>query len=111
MSHLDARFQTNEVTVWRLSGRSDRGAALYDFLGVFGATWKTGKGVKRDSQGNEFTPKDVYYIDSAIDIRRGDFIQRGSNSGGEPGGDLVRTADRSDNSFFGWTDSLVVMTA
>jgi len=111
MSHLDARFQTNEVTVWRISGRSDRGAALYDFLGVFGATWKSGAGVKRDAQGNEFTPKDVYYINSDADIKRGDFIKRGNHAGGEPGGDLVRSIDEFDNSFFGWTDSLVVMTA
>ena len=80
-------------------------------LGVFGATWKAGSSVKRDAAGVEFVPKDVYYMDDDADVRRGDLIERGDRSGSlAPVGDVVRSTDRYDNSFFGWDDSFVVMT-
>ena len=110
MTLLDARFQTNQITVWRLGSRTSRGTPSYTLLGVFGATWKAGSGVRRDAQGIEFVPKDVYYVDQSAQIQRGDLVQRGDNSSSGPSGDVVRTTDRYDNSFFGQTDSFVVMT-
>lgn len=111
MSHIDDRFNANQVTVWRQVARNPRGGASYNFLGVFGATWKSGTGVKRDSSGVEFVPKHEYFVDDNADIRRGDLIAQGDRSGSaEPVGDVVRMLDRYDNSAFGWDDSFVVMT-
>ena len=110
MSHLDARFQTNNVTIWRLSGRSSRGAPSYDVIGVFGATWRSGGKATRDANGVQFVPKDTYYIDQSSTVKRGDLIARGDRQGESPSGDVVRTVDRDDNSFFNWSDTLTVKT-
>lgn len=110
MSHIDDRFNTNQVTIWSVGQRTPNGSPSYNLLGVFGATWKSGQGIKRDASGNEFVPKNEFYVDSNAQVNRGDIIAFGDVSGGQPSGDIVRVVDRYDNSFFGWSDTLVVMT-
>lgn len=110
MSHLDARFQTNKATIWRVSDRNRRGAPTYELIGVFGATWKSGGKASVDSDGVKFIPKDTYYVNQSATVGRGDLIARGDVSSGQPTGDVVRATTRYDNSFFGNTDSLIVMT-
>lgn len=139
MSHLDDRFASNQITVWRLQGRDINGDATYRLIDVVRATWKAGQGVKRDAQGVEFVPKDVYYPASSADIRRGDIVAQGDHRvfetvtfdgqqvtfEGQPvtitdfdaqdltaqaTGDVVRMTVNADNSFFAWSQSLQVMT-
>lgn len=110
MSHIDARYQTNQVTIWRKDGQDMYGSPSYVLLGVFGATWESGRKTMRDSDGNEFVPRDVYYINSAATPKRGDLIKRGDNSAGVASGDVIRSITDYDNSFFGWANTLVVMT-
>ena len=55
MSHLDARFATNRITIW------SRSIDMYTqesfvLLGSFDATWKNGQRMTRDNDGNEFVP-------------------------------------------------------
>lgn len=111
MAAVDARFQTNKATVWRRAGVDAYGVPSYNLLGVFGATWKAGSRMVRDDNGTEFVPRDEIFIDSTATVLKGDLIFKGDNSGAvEAAGDIVRVVKDYDNSFFGWSNSLVVMT-
>lgn len=112
MSHLDARFATSTVTVWRAND-DQYGQQSWYRVGTFNASYTQRTGEAVDDMGERYTPKASYFATDNSTVQYGDIIALGDISGDDPIAlghhDRVKTIKRSDNSCFGWASSLEVM--
>ena len=112
MSHLDARFANEVVTVWR-STQDEYGQETWARAGTFNASYTQASGEAIDDMGERYTPKISYYATDTDVVKYGDIVALGDILGSDPIAlghhDRVRNVKRSGNGFFGWAASIEVM--
>jgi hypothetical protein len=115
MSSLTDSFATSKITVWAIASTDDYGAPTFANPVVFDASLKTGGDTAKDEQGVEFQPQSTYWPSVAIGvISRGQYIAKGDQSAvPDPttiSSEIIRQVNEFDNSFFGWTEDVVLLT-
>lgn len=114
MSHLDARFATNIITIWRPDTNSFNGDEEFTLIGTFDSTWKNSATLRADNAGNQFMPKGIYTLDCVEDIRRNDVLARGIHTDVNPitagFSERVKIITEMDGSFFNWDNSMQLVT-
>jgi hypothetical protein len=115
MSSLTDSFAAAQATVWTIASRDAYGKPTFSAPVIFQTTWKSGGRTAKDDDGVEFVPRTTFWptVASGV-IKRGDYIAIGDQSAvPDPttiDSEIIRTVQEFDNSAFGWTEDVVVLT-
>ena len=115
MSSLTDSFATNQITVWAIASTDDYGAPTFSAPVVYAASYKSGGKTTKDESGVEFVPQSTFWptVGPGV-IKRSQYIARGDQSAvADPttiDSEIIRTVNEFENSSFGWTEDIVILT-